>query len=116
IYGSDGTIIDPVSRSLVGRFQDPLLTVQSLGKPDSSLGRMFFVAGSLDNGYTLLKFDMNSFRLTGSMPIDGVLAGQYNGFPSNCRACIGSLIRWGSDGVAFRSNIQVILLHTASIP
>jgi hypothetical protein len=112
IYVSDGTIIDPVSRSLVGTFQDPLLTFQSLGRPDSSLSRMFFVSGRPDSGYTLLKFDMSSLQLTGSMPIDVVVDSPPIGFHS---IGIDSLIRWGSDGIAFRSSNHVFLLHTSSI-
>jgi hypothetical protein len=106
IYSDNGAVVDPVSRTLVGTFQ---LTATSLVKPDSSLGRVFFVSGN-DTSYTVLVFDINSLNLIGSMPVDGITGGPPIGPPG-----IDSFIRWGTDGVAFRSGSQVAFVRTSSI-
>ena len=110
IYASNGTVIDPVTMTIVGTLNDPLLTFQSLIKPDSSLGRVFVVSGNLGTPYTLFAFDMSSFKLTGSMSIEGIIGGPPIGPPG-----VASLIRWGSDGIAFRSSLQIAFVRTASI-
>src|SRR5215831_20205139 len=107
IYASNGAVIDPVSRTLVGRFQ---LAAESLVRSDSSLGRVFFVSGNIGTTYTLLAFDINSFNSTGSMPVEGITGGPPIGPPG-----VASLIRWGTDGVAFRSGGQVAFAHTTPI-
>lgn len=110
IYVSDGQVIDPVSGTLVGTFQDPLLTFNSLVEPASSLGRVFFVSGNTGTPYTLLAFNMNTSQSTGSMPVEGITGGPPIGPPG-----VASLIRWGTDGVAFRSSVQVGFARTSSI-
>ena len=114
IYVSNGMVIDPVSRTLVGTFQDPLLMFPSLVKPDSSLGRLFFVSGNSGTPYRLLAFNMNTFQLTGSMPVEGITGGSFIG-PLIGPLGVASLIRWGTDGVAFHSNAQVAFARTSSI-
>ena len=116
IYASNAAVIDPVSRTLVGNFQNPLLpTLPSLSlvKPDSSLGRVFFVSGNSDTGapYRLLAFNLSTFLLTGSMPVEGVTPGG----PPLGSLGVASLIRWGTDGVAFHSSAQVAFARTSSI-
>jgi hypothetical protein len=110
IYASNGTVIDPVSRTLVGTF--PLLTIPSLVKPDSSLGRVFVVSGDLGIlPLTLQAFNMSTFQSTGSMPVEGITAGG----PPLGPPGVASLIRWGTDGVAFHSRAQVAFVRTSSI-
>jgi len=110
IYASNGTVIDPVSSTLVGTLQDPLLTFESLVKPDSSINRVFVVSGTLGNPYTLLVFNMSTLQSTGSMTVEGITGGPPLGPPG-----VASLIRWGADGVAFRSSGQMAFVHTSSI-
>jgi hypothetical protein len=111
IYVSNGVVIDPVSRTLVGTFQAPLLTFQSLVKPDSSVGRVFFFSGGRPGiPFTLLAFNMSTLQSTGSKPVEGITSNR-----DIASGEITSLIRWGSDGVAFRSSNQVVFAHTSSI-
>jgi hypothetical protein len=110
IYASGGFVIDPVSSTLVGTLQSPLLTAESLVKPDSSLNRVFDVSGSFTGPYTVIAFDMTTLQPTGSMPVEGIIGGPPIGPPG-----VSSLIRWGADGVAFRSGGQIAIAHTASI-
>jgi len=110
IYASNGTVIDPVSNTLVGTLQDPLLTFESLVKPDSSINGVFVVSGRLGNPYTLLAFNMSTLQSTGSMTVEGITGGPPLGPPG-----VASLIRWGADGVAFRSSGQIAFVHTSSI-
>jgi hypothetical protein len=110
IYVSNGQVIDPVSGTLVGTF--PLQMILSLVKPDSSLGRVFFVSGDLGIlPLTLQAFNMSTFQSTGSMPVEGMTAGG----PPIGPPGVDSLIRWGTDGVAFRSSVQVAFARTSSI-
>ncbi len=110
IYASNGTVIDPVSNTLVGTLQDPLLTFESLVKPDSSINRVFVVSGTLGNPYTLLAFNMITLQSTGSVTVEGITGGPPLGPPG-----VASLIRSGADGVAFRSSGQIAFVHTSSI-
>jgi len=113
IYAGDGQVIDPVSRTLVGTF--PLVTVlgvPALVKPDSSLGRVFVVSGELGIlPLSVQAFNISTFQLTGSMPVEGLTGvPPVFGLPA-----VSSLIRWGTDGVAFRTGVQVTFARTSSI-
>jgi hypothetical protein len=114
IYASGGFVIDPVSRTLVGRLQSTLLTIDSLVKPDSLLNRVFTVQGTYSGPATLLAFDMSTLQSTGSMLVEGNINGICLTEPPFI--AVASFIRWGADGVAFRtSGCQVGFAHTASI-
>jgi hypothetical protein len=110
VYASSGVVIDPGSMTGVGTFQDPLLTFQSLIKPDSSIGRVFFVSGNVGTTYTVLVFDINSLNSIRSIPVESITGGPPIGPPG-----VASLIRWGTDGIAFRSSLQIAFVHTSSI-
>lgn len=104
VYASTGQVVDAEARVLVGRFSDPGISYGALVRPDSRVGRTFFLTNS---GATrkLLAFDSSTFTLIGSVDVSGVV-----GTPT-------SLIRWGSDGLAFRTSAdQVFLIRTSLVP
>jgi hypothetical protein len=100
IYGSGGPVLDPVSRLLVGQFSAGL-TADAV--PDSTIGRVFFL--SLEWPHVLIRvFDRNNFTLVGTLRIPFVFS-----------FTISSLVRWGDDGLAFRTaDSQVFLIRIPS--
>ncbi len=102
IYATSGSVIDPEARLLLGTFSG--VGSGALVEPDSAAGRVFFLTGS-GATRTLQAFDTRTFLPVGSLTVSGV-----SGAP-------GSLIRWGADGLAFRtSGGQVFLVRTSLIP
>jgi len=105
VYGSTGQVINPTTGNLVGTFSGvgsgPFTT-------DSSVSRAYFLTGSQSsNNYTvtLRAFDTATFLPVGTLDIPGV-----NGV-------VSSLVRWGSNGLAFRSDGgQLFLMQTSFIP
>jgi YVTN family beta-propeller protein len=133
IYASTGAVIDPVSRTVVGTFPGVLPPVHravygvpypndvAMVRPDSTIGRTFFLVGNLSDrqassvrtspsqpapplqpvSMQVLVFDQHTFTLIGAIDVPGILG----------RAT--SLIRWGSDGLAFRTGGgQTVLLRS----
>jgi hypothetical protein len=102
IYATTGRVIDPEALTIVGTF--PNIPLGSLVAPDSTVGLVFFLTGSAPT-VTLRAFDLVTFLQVGTVDIPGVV-GTYS-----------SLIRWGADGLAFRtSGNQVFLIRTSLIP
>jgi DNA-binding beta-propeller fold protein YncE len=106
LYGGSGRVFDPEARQLVGTF-GPVLESErtassgALVAPDSSVGRVFFLTVSGQGGAGLRAFDRRTFVSVGSETIPGVA-----GRPS-------SLVLWGKDGLAFRTDQgQVLLMRT----
>lgn len=100
LYTTQGQIIDPEVRTIVGRMvgaSGPVL-------PDPQKGRVYYIFGS-DAETKLLAYDLETSILVGSLEFPEAL-----GKP-------GSLIRWGEDGLAFRtSQNQVFLVRTSLVP
>ena len=71
----------------------------ALVKPESKVGRVFFLSGN-----TLFGYALETFLPVGSLVIQGV------------SGTASSLIRWGSRGLAFRTSDKVFLIRTALIP
>jgi DNA-binding beta-propeller fold protein YncE len=100
IYGTDGAVIDPESFTRKGSF-----TVNSLGQvvgiaADPALGRVFIHTGGL-----ITAFDMNTFASLGAI---GATA------PSEHPAVAHqSLVRWGTDGLAYRAAGQIFIVRTS---
>jgi hypothetical protein len=101
IYATTGRVIEPEGRMLLGTFTG--ISSGALVKPDSTVGRVFFLTGS-GSTHTLLAFDQDTFLPIGSFDIPDV-----SGMPS-------SLIRWGARGLAFRTSDKVFLIRTAFLP
>jgi Calx-beta domain len=101
LYGSTGQVLNPATGDLVGTFS--VGTFDSIHAIDSANGRAFFLVGS---GPTiqLRAFDLNTFLPLGFVNISGV-----TGIPR-------SLVRWGTNGLAFRTNTrQMFLVETALV-
>ena len=104
IYTTSGRVIDPEVRTVVGIFSLPS-TFGNLVKPDATIGRVFFLTRDGVSGtWSIRAFDPNTRQLLGSENIPGV-----TGDP-------GSLIRWGSKGLAFRTTGgQVFLVESPNL-
>ena len=107
IFTSAGHIVNPETGSLRGTFSNANATSASAFVPDTSVGRAYYLTFNPDFGSLILKvFDINTFLLLGSLNINGV-----GGTPS-------SLVRWGPNGLAFRtdSSNQLFIIQTSLIP
>jgi hypothetical protein len=102
IYSTTGKMIDPETQTLMGTFTGP--TFGSLVAPDSATNRVYYLTGS-GSTLTLRAFDPNTFLETGSVNINNV-----SGTPT-------SLIRWGTNGLAFRTDSNLLyLIQTDIVP
>ena len=97
VYSTNGRVIDPVSRTLLGTFSLPSPPDYRGVVADPSLGRVFFLHSS-SQFIRILAFDINTFTQTGSftLPLPGTSLNP------------GSFVRWGSNGLAFKTGTQVI--------
>jgi hypothetical protein len=102
IYASTGRVIDPVNRTLLGTFSLSLpLGGEYRGVAvDAEQERAFFLV-AIPGSVSVHAFNVNTFAPTGSITLTGL------GPPS----IFGSLIRWGDNGLAFRSGTQVFTLR-----
>ncbi len=102
VYGSAGRAINPATGALVGTF----IGASSLAfVPDSKVGRAFYLSRDTTGVLTLRAYDINTFAQVGSTTLGGV-----SGDPT-------TLVRWGSNGLAFRTTSnQLYLLQTSLIP
>jgi hypothetical protein len=102
IYSTNGRAVNPATPAPVGSF--PGIGFGSLVVPDPAANRVYFLTGSGSSTLSLKAFNLTTFIPTGTLSIPGV-----SGDP-------GSFIKWGDDGLAFRTTgNQVFLLSTASI-
>ena len=102
IYGSLGQVINGSTGALVGTFSGLGFSSQSVAV-DSANGRIYFLTG--DFGPTQIKaYDLNTFLPLGFIDIQGAA-----GTPS-------SLVRWGTNGLAFRTSTgRVFLIETSLV-
>lgn len=107
IYDSRGKVFNTTNNTLVGTFPN----VGSEGGPfvvDAAAGRAFYAINAQTHGNNpliLRAYDINTFGVIGELAIGGVV-----GTPT-------SLVRWGANGLAFRTNVnQLFLVQTALIP
>jgi uncharacterized repeat protein (TIGR01451 family) len=102
LYSTAGPVIDPLAEVAIGRV--PGITNSAAMLFDPSTRRLFYLQMGASN-YVLQAFEAGSFLPLGNLSIPGVL-----GTPS-------SLIRWGADGLAFRtSGDQLFILRTSLVP
>ncbi|MGI8656754.1 MAG: Calx-beta domain-containing protein [Pyrinomonadaceae bacterium] len=105
VYGAFGQVINPETGALVGTFTIPsgIGSYISVVIPDSANGRVFFLVSQGAN-VQLRAYDINTFLPIGSLTISGV-----NG-------TVSSLVRWGANGLAFRtSSNQIFLVQTSLV-
>jgi hypothetical protein len=95
LYTAGGRVIDPEARLVITN-----LPYSGLVCPDASVGKVFYLTISGSVG-TVHAVDATNFVEAGSVNI------------SNVQGTATSLIRWGSDGLAFRtSGGQIFLVRT----
>ncbi|HKG58451.1 MAG TPA: Calx-beta domain-containing protein, partial [Pyrinomonadaceae bacterium] len=111
LYGSTGQVMNPGTGDLVGTF--PGVGFSTSHVIDIANGRAYFLTSQFINGQGLSvqirAFDLNTFLPVGFVDIANV-----NGGP-------GSLVRWGTNGLAFRTfDRKIYLIETtlvnASVP
>jgi hypothetical protein len=102
LYTSTGQVINPDSNTLLGTFFN--VNTQAF-VPDSAAGRAYYLTSGPGASFTIKAFDINTFIQLGALVIDGV-----SGTPT-------SLLRWGPNGLAFRTNNnQLFIIQTSLIP
>jgi sugar lactone lactonase YvrE len=105
VYGSAGKVMNPDTGLLLGTFTGGA----SLAfVPDPQAGRVYYLTGGDvfgSNSLTLHAYDINTYLELGTATINGV-----TGYPA-------TLVRWGSNGLAFTTTTrQIYLIQTSLIP
>jgi len=101
LYGASGQVIDPSTGNLIGTFSG--VGFGAIQAIDFANNRAFFLT-SQNSTIQLVAYDLNTFLPLGFVNISGV------------SGAATSLLRWGSNGLAFRtSNRQVFLVETALV-
>lgn len=95
-YGSNGVIFDPESGQQLGNFSSQSL---DLTVPDPKMGRLI-TATQKGTNLTIRSQNIATLDLLGAIVVPGV-----NG-------SAGQLVRWGDDGLAFRTDSQVFLVRS----
>jgi Calx-beta domain/Domain of unknown function (DUF4214) len=112
-YSSAGQVINPSTGELVGTFVGASTFGASSHVIDVANNRAFFLRSEFINGQGLSTqiraYDLNTFLLVGFVDIPGLTGGP------------GNLVRWGTNGLAFRTfDRKIFLIETplvnASVP
>ena len=106
VYGASGQVLNPATGDLLGTFSG--IGFNSIHTIDTVNNRAFFLT-NFGSTLQLRAYDLNTFLPLGFANVSG-----FFGTPSN-------LVRWGTNGLAFRtSNQQIVLVETslvnASVP
>ena len=107
IYGSDGRVIDPEPRLLLGTF-DLAGAYRTLVAPNAAGGAAYFITQAFGSStpVVLRRFDPSTFLQVDEDALTGVLAPISNN-------PFSSLVSFGSDGLAFRTESnQLVLIRT----
>jgi len=109
IYTATGQIIDPETKKLLGTFPGAVGSNVFLHPRDNAFvidtaaGRAYYL--TTEGGVPTLKaFDLNTFELVGSATLPGI-----TGMPT-------ATARWGTNGIAFRTDAGLYLVQTSLIP
>jgi len=120
LYISSGAVLSASTGSQLGQFStastsgSPSTPVAAVGPvvSDSTLGRAWVVPSSLSyltSANQIVAFDETTFNPVGSMPITGVGANLPSSYNNNVPA---DLIRWGQNGLAYRTASQLYVLQS----
>ncbi len=93
VFTDNGQVVDPETQRILGRFPNTTWGTRPL--PDAGTNRVFFL-----NGSHITSDDYTTYVTLDSMDVPEVKGGTNN------------LIRWGTDGLAFRSDQQVTLVRS----
>ena len=100
VYGGSSQVIDPNSGAIVGSFTNSGVGFfPSAFTVDAAANRIFFLSSN----------QLSAYRLDDFLPVGSVALQGVSGTPT-------SLVRWGANGLAFRtSGGQIYLLQTALV-
>ena len=109
LYLSGGAVVDPEAGVVKGRFGSTSLASDSLMTVDAAQGRVYFLTHDFNtSSWVLRSFDTNTYRPIAAVTIQGVDTGILS-------AGLSSLVRWGKNGLAFRTPTRVFLIQTALV-
>src|SRR5688572_20416547 len=94
IYSTSGQVVNPETSTVVGSFSGFGFGTR-LVLPESATNRVFFLEENFNESVTIRVYDQTTRALYGTMVVPGV------------KGIIGSLIRWGTNGIAFRTSSNV---------
>lgn len=111
LYGSDGHVADASTEALLGSFPLPKgAVVFDSVAPDAASRTTSMLSQSQNLNVFFTVYDQTTFEPLASLPVTGVTR------PSDVndsQPTVGSLLRWGSDGLAFRDiGGQVYIIHS----
>ena len=105
MYGSDGRVIDAEARTVLGTI--PLGESSGIVAPNSAIGAVHFVTLARFQPMVLRRFDPATFLQVDEDALTGVTMPSAGLFP------FSSLVTFGNDGLAFRTEAnQVVLIRT----
>jgi hypothetical protein len=104
LYLTSGQVLDGITGNLLGTF-----AAAGPVAPDSSVGRAFILNASQSSvtQEQVTAFDVNTFIPLGSFGVGGV---NTSGFPAP-----SSFLRWGEDGLAFRTDTGVYVVRSSVV-
>lgn len=106
IYATSGSVIDPEARTLSGTIAAGIDFGAKI-EPDPNSGRVFFLSLT---SQVLLPWTLRAFNIQTLTLAASEAPPTFSGSPLN-------LIRWGSNGLAFgTTGDQVMLVRTSLIP
>ncbi|HEY2932804.1 MAG TPA: hypothetical protein VGK99_13755 [Acidobacteriota bacterium] len=101
IYGNSGQVIDPVTLQVKGKYDIGSSYGGVFIVPASDLGRTFFITPFSSVSSRLITYDLNTFVPLSSEELKGT------------HDTASTLIRWGSDGLAFITKSELVLIRTS---
>ncbi len=102
VYTTDGGVIDPERDIRLGAVSLPLPLFEMAVYADADLGRIFWITSNNVN-----VFDMNTLKTLGGFSVPGTV---YQEHPS---VDMLRLVRWGTDGLAFRDGKRIFIFRTS---
>ena len=106
LYLTSGAVLDAASGSQLGTF-----SASGPVAVDSAAKRAFVLANAnvpSGSGQAINAYDTNTFLPAGNIALSGLDTSSYP-------YAAASLLRWGADGLAFRTNTQVFVLRSAVV-
>jgi hypothetical protein len=104
IYGSNGGVLDPEAKIMKGSFTGFGFASNIIMTTDIANGKAFFLITS-GTSATLRAYDINTFTPIGSVTFS--VPGSVSG--------ASRLLRWGTNGLAFRSGSHIIFIETSLV-
>lgn len=100
VYGCDGNVVDANTKALLGSFPLPSGAAQfDSVAPDPVSGVTSLLSQDFNLNVFLTAHDQTSFQQLVNLPLTGIT---FPSFVDFNQPTVGSLVRWGSDGLAFR--------------